>query len=469
MPREQPLLRRQLLAWLLIPLSLLLVADACVSYWVALHFSRRANDRTLVEIARDVSLHLRAAGGTLTLDLPETSRKLLFADDTDRVAFEIATADGRHVEGSVISPPAAQHTTDTLYDGELNGAPVRIVQREVTANPALNHPAALVRIAETKNKRNELTREILASTVLPQVLLILIAATLVWVGVARGLAPLERVRQSIATRPRNDHSPLAVAGVPGEVRPLLQSINELLASLDAALTLQTRFIGDAAHQLKTPLAVLEAQLEVALREKDPGQMRLALETLHSGLARMSRVVKQILALARNEPEAAHQVTLAPLDLNALALDICTQWVAEAMKKRIDLGFEGGDAPVFVSGDATRLRELGDNLIDNAIRYSREGGHVTVRVSALPSPLLAVSDDSPSIPMHERERVFERFHRLLGSATPGSGLGLAIVKEIARLHGATVTLQDDADGTGHTFLVCFPPAVTSEHKSMIYNT
>lgn len=455
----QPLLRRQLLGWLLIPLTLLLAADAFVSYWIALKFSQRANDRALVEIARDVSLHLHGSGATLTLDLPEAARKLLFADDIDSVDFEIATVDGRHIDGVAIAPPphgaVGGNTTDTLYDGELNGAPVRIVQRVVAPDPALRRPAALIRVAETKTKRNELAREILASAVVPQVLLILIAGALVWGGVARGLAPLERVQQSVSARARHDHSPLVVTGVPREVRPLLQSINELLASLDASLTLQSRFISDAAHQLKTPMAVLETQLEVALREQDPEQARAALGKLHAGLNRLSRVVHQILSLARNEPEAVRRVTMAPLDLNALALDVSSNWVPAALKKNIDLGFECSAATVMITGDAMRLRELIDNLVDNAIRYSRDGGRVTVRVTAAPRPGVAVSDDSPSIPLHERERVFERFHRLLGNTAEGSGLGLAIVKEIARLHGAEIELKDDADGTGHTFFVWFP--------------
>jgi two-component system sensor histidine kinase TctE len=129
---------------------------------------------------------------------------------------------------------------------------------------------------------------------------------------------------------------------------------------------------------------------------------------------LSRVINQILSLARNEPEAARRVTMARVDLNALALDVSTNWVSEALKKQIDMGFEGCDTPVWVDGDAMRLRELCDNLIDNAIRYSRDGGRVTVRVIAAPRPSLTVSDDSPSIPVHERERVFERFHRLLGN-------------------------------------------------------
>ena len=453
-----PLLRRQLLGWLLIPLSLLLTTDTFVSYWIALKFSQRAYDRALVEVARDVSLHLGGRNGMPVLELPEAARTLLFSDPTDSIFFEIASHDGKNIEGSAITPPIrAAATADTFYDGELNGAPVRIVQVKVA--PAPGRTGALVRIAETKNKRNELAREILASVVLPQVLLILIAGILVWVGVARGLLPLEQVRQAVASRSPRDWSPVVVAGVPGEVRPLLQSINELLASLDAALTLQSRFINDAAHQLKTPMAVLITQLELALRENDPARMRLSLEKIHAGLARLSRVINQILSLARNEPEAARKVTMTRVDLNALVLDVSSQWVPEALKKQIDLGFEGCDAPVLIDGDAMRLRELCDNLIDNAIRYSRNGGRVTVCVTAAPCPRLSVSDDSPSIPMHERERVFERFHRLLGNTVEGSGLGLAIVKEISRLHGAEVLLYDDPDGIGHTFIVSFPVSIS----------
>ena len=130
--------------------------------------------------------------------------------------------------------------------------------------------------------------------------------------------------------------------MPGEVRPLLLSINELLESLDAALTLQSRFISDAAHQLKTPMTALETQLDVAMREEDPAQMRQSLEKVQAGLARLSRVITQILALARNEPEAVRRLTMAPVDLNALALEASTYWVPEALKKQIDLGYEGGD-------------------------------------------------------------------------------------------------------------------------------
>src|SRR5690606_19226876 len=254
---------------------------------------------------------------------------------------------------------------------------------------------AVVRVAETLNKRNEFAREILLSVLLPQLLLILIAAAVVWIGVVRGLAPLARLQRAVAQRSVRDRSPVAVDSVPGEVGPLLDSINGLLARLDHVLTLQSRFVSDAAHQLKTPVAALKTQFEVALRETDPQRMREALEGIYPRLERMQRLVSQLLSLARNEPDAVSAVTLALFDLNALALDVATAWVPEVLRRQIDLGFEDAGRPVTVSGDAARLRELLDNLLDNAVRYSRDGGRITVRVLADP-PRVDVSDDAPHI-------------------------------------------------------------------------
>jgi two-component system, OmpR family, sensor histidine kinase TctE len=456
MRHDPPFLRQQLLGWLLIPLFVLLVADAFVSYWIAVKFSEKANDRALHEIARDVSLHLAVEHGRLKLDLPAAARKLLFTDPDDRIYFEVTTPAEERIEGTPIPPPSrVSGDTVVFYDGLIATEPVRVVHLYLAADHATSRPGAHVRIAETKNKRNSLTREILASVVAPQLLLIIIAGLLVWVGVRRGLAPLDKLRRAVSARSSGDWSPVSVSGVPGEVRPLLESINELLTSLDAALTLQSRFIGDAAHQIKTPLAALETRLELAMRENDLKGMRESLKDVYAGLERLSHVFSQILSLARNEPGAMRQLVRIPVDIDALALDVSANWVSAALKKQIDLGFEGCDKPVIIHGDPIRLRELCDNLIDNAVRYSRNGGRVTVRVSARPTPALAVSDDSPSIPLSDRQRIFERFHRVLGTTEEGSGLGLAIVKEIAHLHGAEMGLCDDEDGTGHTFSVIFP--------------
>ena len=458
MPPRPALLRTQLLGWLLVPLFVLLTADTFLSYWIALDFSQRAYDRSLVEIAREVSLHLRDDGGRLALDLPQEARRVLLFDPEDRIDIEVATAGGRLVEAGAIETPrraASPGRHERYYDGAAHGEPVRIVQLDLDPDSATGRPAAIVRVAETANKRNVLAREILLSVVIPQLLLILIAGLVVWFGVVRGLAPLERVQRAVSTRSHRDRSALAVEKVPGEVAPLLGSINDLLARLDRALTLQSRFISDAAHQLKTPVAALEAQIEVALREEDAGRLREGVQAALPGLERLSRLVSQLLSLARNEPDAARALSLASVDISALAFELATEWAPTALRQAIDLGFEGSATPVVVQGDAGRLRELLDNLLDNAVRYSRSGGRITVRVLDAPRPAVEVSDDGPAIPAPERERVFQRFHRLLGSGRDGSGLGLAIAREIAHLHGADITLRDDADGVGNTFAVIFP--------------
>ncbi len=315
----------------------------------------------------------------------------------------------------------------------------------------------LVQVAETLNQRNALAREILAHALVPQVLLIALACLVVWFGVRHGLAPLLQVREVLARRDHRDLQPLPVVGVPAEVRPLVHEVNALMQRLGGTLDAQSRFIADAAHQLKTPVSGLKAQIELALRENDPQRLHHSLAQLYVGVDRLSRLVGQLLALARNEPGAAESLRLAPLDLATLALEVGMEWVPQALRREIDLGFEGPQQPAMVQADAERLRELLNNLVDNAVRYSQQGGRVTVGVAPAEGGLarLWVSDDGPRIPPQDRSRIFERFHRLLGTPADGSGLGLAIVSEIATLHGARITLEEDADGVGNTFSVWFP--------------
>lgn len=454
MPRE-PMLRTQLLMWLLVPLCILLAADTFISYWMALRFSQRAYDRTLVEIAREVSLHLKDGANGPELDMPEAARKVLLSDPSDRLFYEIVAPNGRRIAGEQIPAPGRQGAdAEVLYDAAMKGEPVRVVQLLVEGGATAAISGSRVKVAETTGKRTQLMREILLSVIMPQIVLIFIAAALVSVGVVRGLSPLRRLQQAVASRSHHERGPV-LAEVPREVRPLMDAFNDLLARLDRVLTLQSRFVADAAHQLKTPVAGLQAQLELALREEDPARLRASVAKLYTGLERLARLVSQLLSLARNEPEAVSTVSLVPVDLNAVALEAATGWVPQALNKRIDIGFEGDDAPVMIQGDTARLRELFDNLLDNAVRYTPQGGRVTMRVSSAQRAMVAVSDDGPAIPAHERERVFQRFHRLLGSATDGSGLGLAIAEEIARLHGARIELADDVDGIGNTFTVSFP--------------
>ena len=453
------MLRKQLLTWLLLPLVALFAVDTFLTYWIALKFSARAYDRAIVETAREISLHLKSVEQGVELDLHDDARQILLSDPQDKIVVEVTGTAGQPLAGERISPPPdTRDEPEIFYDSEVRAMPVRVVQLAVGGKDVGSTRApGVVRVAETMIKRTQLAREISLSVILPQALLILVAVSVVWIGVVHGLAPLERLRRTVAARGTRDWSPIAADDVPGEVRPLLQAINELVARLDAALTAQNRFISDAAHQLKTPMTVLKTQLELATREEDPVRGREALTTARDGAERMSRVVSQLLSLARNEPEASRAALLQPLDLNALAFEAASAWVPVALKRRIDLGFEGSDVPVMVKGDAARLRELLDNLLDNALRYSHEGGSVTVRVAGGRTPMLQVDDDGPAIPHEERGRIFERFHRLLGTAQGGSGLGLPIAREIARIHDATIDLADEPEGRGNSFCVTFPGA------------
>ncbi|HSW17723.1 MAG TPA: sensor histidine kinase N-terminal domain-containing protein [Ramlibacter sp.] len=455
----EPRLQRTLLAWLLGPMLLLLALDTGATWWSALRSADLAHDRSLHEIARELGLHVTGGPGGPRLELSPAAERILLVDPEDRLFFRVATREGVHLGGEPqLAPdrPLPSSPGSTMsYRTRLDGEPVRVFMTWTPLSDG-GKGAVLVQVAETLNRRNALAREIVAYAVLPQLLLIGLVTIAIWLGVARGLRPLNRLRDALARRSHRHLRPIAMKGMPAEIRPLVEEVNDLMRRLGQTLDSQSRFIADAAHQLKTPVSGLKAQLEMALRETDPQRVQHSLAQLYLGVDRMSRLVQQLLALARNEPAAAESLRLQPLDLVAFALEVSMEWAPLALRRNIDLGFEGLEQPLGIRADFDRLRDLLNNLIDNAVRYSREGGRVTVKVVEEPGQAkLSVSDDGPHIPPDERTRVFERFHRMLGAPAEGSGLGLAIVSEIATLHGARITLEEDTDGEGNTFSVWFP--------------
>jgi two-component system sensor histidine kinase TctE len=467
--RETPRLRRQLLTWLLGPLVVLLVLDTAAAWWNAQRFANLAYDRALQEVGREIALHVHLPGGQPQLDLPQDASKVLLTDPEDRLYFRVLGPDGAALGGDAQLPPPREPRPGRpgFYADQVGAEPVRMMVARLpvtngsggTHGAAVAAPMVLVQVAETLNKRRRLAWEAVGNVVLPQLLLIVMATAVVWFGVARGLRPLERLRHAVSDRSHLDLSPIPTDGAPGEVRPLVDEVNGLLARLGRTFDFQNRFVADAAHQLKTPVSGLKAQIELALRETDPERVRHSLAQLYISADRLSRLVRQLLSLARNEPGALESMQLQPLDLNAFALEVSMDWVPEALKRHIDLGFEGHEQPLMINADRDRLRELINNLIDNAIRYSQANGRVTVRLApedtaAAGHCRLSISDDGRSIPVEERARIFERFHRLLGTQEDGSGLGLAIVSEIATLHSARITLEEDTDGVGNTFSVIF---------------
>jgi two-component system sensor histidine kinase TctE len=335
------------------------------------------------------------------------------------------------------------------------------LQPEGAATPRL----ALVQVAETLDKRARLANDIIKGVILPQFIILPVILALVWFALSRGLSPLAQLQERIRARPPDDLSPIDSRQVPEEISPLVGSLNDMLARLAHTIAAQKRFIADAAHQMKTPLAGMRMQSELALRQVDPGEIHRSLEQLAKSSESATRLVNQLLALARaeNQPHAG----LAPeaLDLAALARDVVQEWVQASFthgtRHEIDLGYEAVGEPPAIAGNALMLRELLSNLIDNAQRYTPAGGSVTVRVRGFQSAVLEVEDTGPGIAPGERHRVFERFYRILGSNAPGSGLGLAIVREIAQQHGAEIEIVDNPRNTnkkfpGSLFRLTFPP-------------
>jgi two-component system sensor histidine kinase TctE len=338
-----------------------------------------------------------------------------------------------------------------------------------------------VQVGETLGRRSRLATEIIKGVILPQFVILPLAVLLVWLALARGIAPLNELQRRIRSRDSNDLSPIDERDAPEEVAPLVRAINDLLARLDKSLQSQKHFLADAAHQLKTPLAGLRMQAELAQREIDAGEhnpetVKRSLQQIALSSQRAAHMVNQLLAMARAE-DKEHAASRRNVNLARLATETVRDFVPRAMEKHIDLGYEGPDAGSGrpVQGHAVLLRELIRNLVDNALQYTPAGGTVTVRVMDDPFGqvvVLQVEDSGPGIPLAEREQVFQPFYRALGTDVDGSGLGLAIVREIAQQHAAQITLEDadhrprtfaahpEGQGPGTLFTLRFPAATAS---------
>ena len=433
---------------------LLLVLDGIYCYALSAHFANLAYDRWLIEDAGSLAQALSVEGGKTSVVLPRVALAIFKFDDYDQTFYRVVTTHGRVLANDGDLPDVAPRRDGKprLTSMTIAGVPMRIVSTEVKV-PGSTEGVRLI-VGETVNKRASLLSEILLEMALPQLGLLLGALLFVRFAVDRGLKPLTVVSAAIEARGQNLLTPVSEAGLPWEARILVSRINDLLGRLQQAITAQRRFVSDAAHQLRTPLATVSLHAERAQRSPDSESRNQALRALQSQIVRAARVTQQLLALARSGPEAAATRTLSPLDLGALARSAGENWIGLALARRIDFGFVGPEQPVMIQGHAGLLEELINNLTDNALRYCPGGSSVTLSISAAPLPELAVTDDGPGIPESERERIFERFHRGASEDTEGCGLGLAIVREIATVHGATVNAEAGREGHGTRFVVRF---------------
>jgi two-component system sensor histidine kinase TctE len=335
-------------------------------------------------------------------------------------------------------------------DAEIAGERVRVAYTVV--RPPGWDQAVAVQVAETMQGRERLAAEITRTAVGVLIALLGILVALVLHGLKRGLEPLNQLRALVLARSPDDLSPLPEEQAPDEVAPLVATLNAQVERVGRGLEAQRRFIADAAHQMKTPLAGLKMQAELAQRAIGEADLRERLAQIEAGADRAHHLVQRLLALARADEAAAAGRVGTPVDLDAVARGACEALAPQALARRIDFGFEPcGRAPCVI-GDATMLGELVSNLAENAIKYTPAGGQVTVRVTCEPALTLEVEDTGPGIPPAERERVFERFRRAPGAAATGAGLGLPIVRAIAERHGASVVVDAGPGGNGCCFRV-----------------
>jgi len=434
-------LKTEILLRLSIPLIFFISVESALSYFVTLHHVDVAYDRWLLDSARSLTQEIKVRDGKVIAELPPAALEIFKWDESDKTYFKIISEQKGMIAGDKFVPEPFDAETDwtrpVYFDDEMYGEPVRVVSMLIAPEHASEK--IFVHVAETLNKRRSMMVDILLADLVPQMALVFLAGIYLVAGVKRGLQPLHVLAKEIAQRSSRDLRPISEQHVFLEVRALTDTINDLLERLGSAIATQQRFIANAAHQLRTPLAGLKLQVERAQREPDLPAMKPALMHIQGCADRMSHLTTQLLILARSEPIDG-DYELRPVDLCKLAKETCMDWVPKALQRHMELSFEGSKRALYVRGDEVLLRELLANLLDNAICYGHEQGNIMVKVESYPSPCLIVEDDGPGIPELEMGKVFERFYRIPGSPGDGCGLGLAIVKEIADLHKARLELR-----------------------------
>lgn len=454
--REQRSLFGEILDWMLTPLLLLWPISLALTWLVAQGLANKPFDRAMVYNVQALAQQVKLGSDKrVQFNLPQPASELLRADETDLVYYQVRGANNEHLSGDrdVPMPPDDEDKGSSyevhIRDDEMRGLEVRVAYTWIRLDADGKRPA-LVQVAETREKRSVLAAEIIKGVMLPQFALLPLAVLLVWLALVRGIKPLSELEERIRARKPDDLSPLDDKAVPMEVAPLVLSVNDLLERLKDSIVTQKRFLADAAHQLKTPLAGLRMQADLAQRSGSSEEdLKKSLQQIGRASVQATHTVNQLLSLARAEGGGA-SVPQQACDMVRLVSDVLQDSLPRAMDKGLDLGYEGVDADtpgVKVMGNPILLKEMVRNLVENAINYTpstaERPGVITVRVLVDPyskALVLQVEDNGPGIPAPERDLVFQPFYRALGTNVDGSGLGLPIVKEIAQQHGASISID-----------------------------
>ena len=436
-------LRVQLLCWVLLTLLGAIGFNLYDSFWTADATAKLVTDRTLLASARVIAEAVRVdEGGNVQVDVPPAALEMFDTGFGDRVFYQVITVWGSLVSGFPDLPlPASQRTGE---DRAFHGADVRVLMLDHPVVGLSGDGAISVTVAVTHNSQYAMRRQLWLSDFSKQFVLVFVASLVTILGLQRGLAPALRLRDAVRQRGRNRLDPLPPEMVQSELQPLVHALNDHMERVQSQMAAQRRFVSNAAHQLRTPLALISTQASVAAREEDAARRDEALAALRTSTRQISRLASQLLTLSRAEPGSRRPRSDAT-NLSKAAREILEAHAEEALRRNIDVGLEA-DRPVIVEGDGTMLREMLVNLIDNAIRYSQADGRVTVSIRQEgDNAVVTVEDNGPGIPVSERDQVFERFYRIIGTESEGSGLGLAIVREVVEGAGGSVSLGDAVGG------------------------
>lgn len=430
-------LRQRLMLALIVPLSIVFTVGVFSDYRLARQTAEMAFDQSLADSVLDIGTDIQTRGKEIGVALSAEAEAMLRNDPADKVYYAIHDRLGHLLAGDSDLPLAQPDNSSQthFHDLKIHGSWTRVASQRIKTS----HGEITITVAETMRKRNHASIRIMTAMILPNLGVILATLLAVYVGVRRGLLPLVEIEHQIASRSPRDLREIDTETTPGEIRPMLTCLNELFGLLREASAAQQRFLADAAHQLRTPLAGLQTQIELATVEgrfqSDPER----LARIEDATDRISHLVNQLLIYARAEPATAAAQTFEPVALHALAEQSASVFLDRALAKEIDLGFD--IAPATILGLPWMLREALGNLIDNALNHTPRGGMITVRSGLQDGQaFIEVEDNGPGIPPDEAVKVFERFYRIAGSQGEGCGLGLAIVREIATLHGAKVLLR-----------------------------
>lgn len=443
---------------LVLGLLVLGCVGAAAAYAVATRFANQAYDRSLFDDVQVLANQVRRVQDSTQIALSPDALLWLLADEGDAVIYRVTDLGNHRVltsNGNLGPLPDLDIHVNEPYFRSLKLGTDELRIAYVIRTVGASNASALVEIGETTRKRDVIARSILVGTVSIVSVFILVAVALVWSGIGMALKPLQALEADAARRSIGDLQPLDPSAAPAEVRGLIDAINHMIGRVVHAIDLQRQFLANAAHQLKTPIAGLRLQAQMALKAEPEGPAAESLRIVEQRATHSAHLIDQLLTLAR--AEAADEVLPATdCDIASVARDVIERLLSQAIARRIDLGFDGDGLPSTIVANPLLIGELISNLVDNALRYGRAGGQVTVSLRRVDDALLlGVEDDGDGIPPSRHEAVFRRFSQADTNHSGGAGLGLAIVREIATHYGGSVTIGTNTDTAGARIVVRLP--------------